>query len=598
MAVGHASIRLAKNRWDMQIRQVDIRHFRGFSSLHIKPSGHVLVVGEPRAGRSDLVEALTRVFDPDSTRATLTDDLDFFNRDTGTRAEVEIVLGDLGDELEQRFFDQIELWDASSQTLLPPAAPGEEAPSDCERVVRLCYRAEWQEDEQLADHWVDFPKFSDPDTGDYRRVRRIDLAALPFQRVDSSGTPLRLTSRSPFRRIVSMSEGDDFPQALDRMIEELRAGSGEFTASAQVKTALQAVFRDVAGPLGVGDTAPDDIVKFVPDGGSLPSLLRSFSPTVDLGDGAGQLPLQRHGSTSGALIAAGEALAAMHNGASVIVVDDFGEGIDAASAKFAAQALRAAASQAWVSTRRSSVAEAFRTSEIVRLTRSASAQRSVFQGTEPSTRAERLAARHLALQLLPAVAARALVIVEGPHDHAAYQTLATRLFEDEGVPPPGAHGVHLIHAGAADSAGGSSAIPRLANAARALGLRVVNVIDHDGDTPQAAAELQMNLDSADAVVRLPPRVAVERALVSGLDTATLRGALIDLKRAFDLQIDIDSAADADLPDLAVKALKSSGGLHAEFVGALPSGCIPGIARRVIETSLECALGAKEGHQQL
>lgn len=582
----------------MQIRQVDVRHFRGFRSLRIKPLSHVLLVGEPRAGRSDLVEAVTRVFDPDSTRGTLTDDLDFFNRDTTTRAEVEVVLGDLGDELEQQFFDQIEFWDASNQTLLPPSAPGEAAPADSERVVRFCYRAEWQEDQQLAEHWVDFPKFSDPDAGAYRRVPRIDRAALPFQRVDPYGVPLKLTSRSPFRRIVSLSDGDDFPQALERMINDLRAGSAEFTASAQVQTALRAVFRDVAGPLGGGDTLPDDIVKFVPDGGSLPSLLRSFSPTVDLGDGAGQLPLQRHGSTSEALIAAGEALAAMRSGVAVVVVDDFGEGMDAASAKFAAQALRAAASQAWVSTRRSSVAEAFRTSEVVRLTRSGDSQRSVFQGTEPSTKAERLAARHLALQLLPAVAARAVVIVEGPHDHAAYQALGARLFEDEGVPPLGAHGTHLIHAAAADSAGGSGAIPRLADAARALGLRVVSVIDHDGDSSKVEAELRMNLGSADAVVRLPRRIAVERALLSGIDSADLRDVLTDLKEAFDLPIDVAGTSDTELEDLAVKTLKSAGGLHAEFVEALPPGCVPEIARRVLERSLDCALGLGDGHQQL
>ena len=495
----------------MQIRQVDIRHFRGFNSLRIKPSGHVLVVGEPRAGRSDLVEGLIRVFDPDSTRATLTEDFDFFNRDTETRAEVEVVLGDLGDELEQRFFDQIEFWDTSNHTLLPPAAPGEQAPENSELVVRLCYRVEWQEDEQLASHWVDFPKFSDPGARDFRKVPRIDRAALPFQRMDASGAPLRLNPRSPFRRIVSLSEGDDFPQALERMINDLRAGSGEFTASAQVRTALHAIFREVAHPLRVADTVPDEFVSFVPDGGSLPALLRSFSPAVDLGDGSGQLPLWRHGSTSAALIAAGEALAAIHSGSSIVVVDDFGEGMDSASAKFAAQALRGAASQAWVSTRRSSVAEAFRMSEIVRLTRPRNAQRSAFHGAEPSTKAERIAARHLTLQLLPAVAARALLIVEGPHDHAAYQAVATRLFDEEGVPPPGAHGVHLIHAAAADSAGGSSAIPRLANAARALGFRVVSVIDHDGGSSQVEAELQTNLDSADAVVRLPPRFAVERA---------------------------------------------------------------------------------------
>ncbi len=582
----------------MQIRQIDIRHFRGFDSLRITPSGHVLLVGEPRAGRSDVVEALTRVFDPDATRAPLTEDLDFFRRGTGTRAEVEVVIGDLGVELEQRFFDQIEFWDASHGSLVPAAGPGEVALEDWEPVVRLCYRAEWQQSEQLADHWVDFPKFSDPDADDVRRIRRVDHAALPFQRVNASGLPLRLTSRSPFRRIVAQSDGDDFPEALDRMVEELRGGSGEFTASAQVQAALKAVFRDISHPLRVPDTLPEDMVKFIPDGGSLPFLLRSFSPTVDLGDEAGQLPIQRHGSTTEALMATGEALATMHGGSAIVVVDDFGEGMDAASAKFAAQALRAAARQGWVSTRRGSVAEAFRPSEMVRLARTTDSKRSSFQGKEPSSRAERLAARHLALQLLPAIAARALIVVEGPHDHAAYQALATRLFEDEGIPPPGAHGVHLIHAAAADSAGGSSATARLARAAQGLGFRVATVIDHDGDGHQAQAELEANLESADAVVRLPTRVAVERALVKGLAAATLRSVISDLDTAFDLQIEVAGTADADLEDLAVRTLKSRGGFHAQFVEALPPGCIPGIARRVLETGLRCALGEEQGHQQL
>lgn len=114
----------------MQIRQVDIRHFRGFHSLRITPADHILLVGEPRAGRSDVVEALTRVLDPDATRAALTEDLDFFNRDTTNRAEVEVVLGDLDVELEQRFFEQIEFWDSSNQTLVPSLEPGEAAPDN------------------------------------------------------------------------------------------------------------------------------------------------------------------------------------------------------------------------------------------------------------------------------------------------------------------------------------------------------------------------------------------------------------------------------------------------------------------------------------
>src|SRR5664279_990126 len=52
----------------MRVRQLRISSFRGWRCLTLRPGRHALVVGEPRAGRSDLVEALRRVLDPDSTR--------------------------------------------------------------------------------------------------------------------------------------------------------------------------------------------------------------------------------------------------------------------------------------------------------------------------------------------------------------------------------------------------------------------------------------------------------------------------------------------------------------------------------------------------
>ena len=582
----------------MQIRQIDIRHFRGFHSLSLKPRGHVLLVGEPRAGRSDLIEALTRVLDPQTTRSIPIDDLDFFNRDTSTRAEVEVVLGDLGEQLKQIFFNQIEFWDADKQELLTQVAPGEEVPTNFEPVVRLCYRAEWCDDELTAEHWVDFPKFSNPDTGEIHRVRRVDREALPFQRMDVSGAPLKLSPRSPFRRVVSLSEGEDFPNSLGRIIDILRESSGEFTESEQVKTALQAVLRDVALPLGLEDMVLDNLVKFVPDGGSLPALLRSINASVDLGDQAGQLPLQRHGSTTRALIATGEALATINNSATIVVVDDFGEGMDVASGKFMAQSLRSQAKQAWISTRRSSIAEAFQISEIVRLARNSQAIRCVFQGTEPTTRPERIAARHLQLQLLPAVAARAVVIVEGAHDHAAYQALATRLFNEHGIPPLGAYGIHLIHSGAADSSGGSSAIPKLATAARALGWRVVVIIDHDGNSHQESIELKNCIDSADAVVRLPYGFAIEKSLVRNVDITILKETLDDLIEAFDLKRYRINTDGTNLDKQAEHLLKKAGGLHAQFVSALPANCLPPIARCVLQVSLDCALGATDGLVEL
>ena len=52
----------------MRVAELHIAGFRGWMDLTLKPTGHMLVVGEPRAGRSDLIGALRRVLDPDLTR--------------------------------------------------------------------------------------------------------------------------------------------------------------------------------------------------------------------------------------------------------------------------------------------------------------------------------------------------------------------------------------------------------------------------------------------------------------------------------------------------------------------------------------------------
>ena len=50
----------------MRIARVEITRFRGFQSFVFIPREHVVVVGEPRAGRSDLIAALRRVLEPRS----------------------------------------------------------------------------------------------------------------------------------------------------------------------------------------------------------------------------------------------------------------------------------------------------------------------------------------------------------------------------------------------------------------------------------------------------------------------------------------------------------------------------------------------------
>lgn len=205
----------------MNIRLLRISGFRGFDDLVLKPHGHVLLVGQPGAGRSDLVEALWRVLSPESTRFALSEDLDFFKRKLERRIEIEVVLGELGRNLEQAFLDRLELWDPAAGQLVEEVSPsGSAADNSLEYVIRLCYRAVWDPEQQLARHWVDFPKYSDPETDEIRRVPRDLREVLPAFFFRTGGSPLSLGPRGDLRQLIDVRADNDLSDSLARIIHE------------------------------------------------------------------------------------------------------------------------------------------------------------------------------------------------------------------------------------------------------------------------------------------------------------------------------------------------------------------------------------------
>jgi DNA helicase-2/ATP-dependent DNA helicase PcrA len=130
----------------MLVLRLEVRHFRGFTHAVVLPRGHALVVGEPRAGRSDLLAALKRVLDPDATKAAL-EEWDFHGRDLGRDIEIEVVLGELAPDLHQRFLGELEFWDPDRkrprpgvrELLLPAAShrdPTQVLPTAAEDIRR------------------------------------------------------------------------------------------------------------------------------------------------------------------------------------------------------------------------------------------------------------------------------------------------------------------------------------------------------------------------------------------------------------------------------------------------------------------------------
>src|SRR5258706_7343071 len=146
-----------------------INNFRGWERLDLRPRSHVLLAGVPRSGGSDIVAALRRVLDPESSRARPSDlhqrvivaetpqeqaSTDAQVESAPIRAhfaEVEVTLTDLDPEVQQLFDGFLEPMDPDGQ-----ASDGDAGPS-VDQCVRLTYRLSYDADADVIEAFVYFP---------------------------------------------------------------------------------------------------------------------------------------------------------------------------------------------------------------------------------------------------------------------------------------------------------------------------------------------------------------------------------------------------------------------------------------------------------
>lgn len=564
----------------MRIARVEIRRFRGFESFTLVPRDHVVVVGEPRAGRSNLIAALRCVLEPRSVMSRPSE-WDVFrplpeqptpNSDEGNEivpplTSVEIVLLELLDETAQILQDRLEL-------LIPTTGQlaDEDENDTAELGIRLRYCLQYDPDEEQLQHWVEYPKSGS-------RAPRSERELLRSFVLDRN-QPLQLRAEGALRRLANNSNPQALSETLQGFAENIADATQTLTESNEVQAALKLVTQHGARRLLELDCSdPTAAIGFTAEDGSLAALLRAVQPTLDL-DASGVLPLSAHGSTTAAILGATEASAAAQAGGAIVLADDFGDHLDAASGEYLAARLRRRAGQLWLTTRQPEVPRAFDATELLRLTRR-TGSRLAFQLSERPDRKDRVRRRHLFTLLGPAMSARTAVLLEGPHDMATYTTVSRRQLRDERKAPLSAFGMRLVPASAGGGEGGKQELPKIAKLAVELGLAVRIVLDHD--KPGADQGLIDELcEIAEMVVRLPERAAVERSIVDGLSSEVLRGSLESINNDHDLKLDIDSINDSDLAEKCVWALKQKGGLHQPFLEALPVGTTPPLAAAVLQ----------------
>ena len=69
----------------MRVLKFRIKNFRGFKDFELRPGAHALIVGPPGNGKSDLIEALSRVLELENTRRRAADEFDFFGETSPSR---------------------------------------------------------------------------------------------------------------------------------------------------------------------------------------------------------------------------------------------------------------------------------------------------------------------------------------------------------------------------------------------------------------------------------------------------------------------------------------------------------------------------------
>jgi putative ATP-dependent endonuclease of the OLD family len=554
----------------MRVVRITVERFRGFENLEVYPRDHLLVIGEPRAGRTTLVDAARAVLDPAFTRARPSL-WDVYRPLTAPGADgsyplttVELAIVGLDATSSQTLDRRLELLDPATGEIASAATPGPVM------GVRVRYCLRLNPDDESLDHWVEY-------SASHARLPRDEREILRASLIDAQ-TPLQLRAQGGFRQLAELQDPGRISTAVNDFACDVSSAAGRLSTSAAVGDALDAI-EAAGGAIGLGLPSGGlrGSISFATEDGSVNGLLRSIQPIGDF-DSAGDLPLRHHGSTASSVLSTAEALARSTSGR-LLLGDDYADQLDGASAEVLARLIRESSSQSWLSSRRAEVVAAFDADEVVRLTRRHGATH-VHVLAPIADRQERIRRRYLAQLLAPALSSRTVALVEGPHDVEAYAAMDARLHALGVQVPLAGHSTRLLPVSATGDHGGKSRIPELAKLAVQLGFVVFAVLD--GDSPGDNDDLIAELGTIGAtVVALPPRSAVEAAITRGVPATALRAALHELDSTFGLALAPASLDDNAVERTAVTVLKMKGGLHRQFVDALPDGVLPALAAQLL-----------------
>src|SRR5262249_20824281 len=155
--------------------------------------------------------------------------------------------------------------------------------------------------------------------------------------------------KGSFRRLLETKAGTDFKDAVLALEQSINEQAATFSSAPEITKVLDSVMQPLEAAMDTLPAPVSDVIRFLPEGGSISGLLRSLGVAIDLQDGNGPLPLFRHAATLTTALATAQALSTVDK-AGVIAIDDFGEDLDTGLTQHLAAILRRNAGQLWLTT--------------------------------------------------------------------------------------------------------------------------------------------------------------------------------------------------------------------------------------------------------
>ena len=574
----------------MQVRRLNINNFRGISRGQVDFQGHTLLVGGNNIGKSTICEALDLTLGPERLfRRPVIDEHDFhgghYLSETNEPVEivVRVVLTDLSEEAERRFYRHLRRWHDPSGQFVDDMGEGPEA-ADAEGTVwalPIVFVGRYERDEDdfigntFFDHPVEESDEEDPSEqklGGGRKVFGRDqkrLCGFIFLRTLRTGSRALSLQRGSLLDTVLRLSGNGMSEMWEQTLTGLRSLDPAIGEIEQLKEIREEIRKRLARFVNLSDG--DEATTFFASDLTRDHLRDVVRLFLAAQPAAHQLPFQKlgTGSVNMLVFALLTFIADLKGQQSVIFAMEEPEiALPPHTQRRVGQFVLSEMGQAIVTSHSPYIIEQFEPDQIVSLNRDDAGALSSRNVTLGDIKLKKY--RRERRQMAEAILSRAVIVVEGATEAALFPVTSELLERFRG----GAY-EHIDLSGVTIfNAGSDKEVPPFGPFFRTLGKPAFAFYDkQEGEPEKVVAERLANFNQ----VWESPEKGIEDVLIGEVPVATLRRFLESAKDRDDYPVDKgtieDGMSDEDIKKITRAVLKVRKGDNQPYAALLIAECL-------------------------